>query len=305
MDFYISTVLLGFLYHSEEFMVLPGHCICCFLQPCKIMLLGCRGFFCPEVLCSMVVYLLDRKKCSLQPLWYLSTKSVFIRTESMAELQVSLCISQPTEQKGSWCPSMAGWLTGMLLPPVLPSDLAVLVPGNQNPPHPGFCQAALPRVPGNAVLETRHHRFAFLQGKPLSLWSPFPSFFLHSVTFRDKLAPELPLIPCCCFKHSMWVNPERDRSSSSSLGAALIQEPWSVLCLSCTASSCALCLFAFLCTRKTLLPICRRQNSCVLSDNVSSTAFGLRAVVFFWKWSSQFALSPFLSCFVDSLLLLG
>lgn len=45
-DFYISIVLLGFLYHSEEFMVLPGHCICCVLQPCAIILLGC-GVFLP------------------------------------------------------------------------------------------------------------------------------------------------------------------------------------------------------------------------------------------------------------------
>lgn len=44
------------------------------------------GFFCPEVLCSMVVYLLDCKKCSLRPLGYLSTKSVFIRAESMVGL---------------------------------------------------------------------------------------------------------------------------------------------------------------------------------------------------------------------------
>lgn len=133
---WISTSALSFgafCTTLNQFMVLPQHCICCFLQPWKIILEGCRDF-CPEVLCSMVVYLLDCKKCSLQPLGYLSTKSVFIRAESMAELQVSLCISQPTEQKGTWCPSMGGWLTGMLLSPVLPSDLAVLVPGNQSPP---------------------------------------------------------------------------------------------------------------------------------------------------------------------------
>lgn len=87
---------------------------------------------------------------------------------------------------------MDGWLTGMLLPPVLPSDLAVLVPENQKPTRPGLCQADLIRVPKNAVLETRHHRFACLQGKAVPLWSPFPGLclvFLHSVTFIDNLAP--------------------------------------------------------------------------------------------------------------------
>lgn len=166
IDFYISIVLLGFLCHSEEFMMLPQHCICCLLQPCKIILLGCKVFL-PwgSLQCSYFPFL-DHKKCSLQPLGRLSTKSVFMRAESMAELQVSLCISQPTEQKGTCCPPMDGWLTGMLLSPVLPCALGVVVPGNQNPPHPGLCQAALTGVPGNAGLETR---FACLQGKPLAL----------------------------------------------------------------------------------------------------------------------------------------
>lgn len=96
IDFCISVVFLGFLYHSKEYIVLAGRCICCFPWPCKIILLWCGGFF-----CSMVVYLLCCKKCSLQPLGYLSTKLVFMRAENMAELQVSFCISQPTEQKGN------------------------------------------------------------------------------------------------------------------------------------------------------------------------------------------------------------
>lgn len=101
------------------------------------------------------------------------------------------------------------------------------------------------------------------------------------------------------------MTPEGDRSSSSLLGAALIQEPWSVPCLSCTASSYALWSFGFLCTWKTFLLVYRKQNSCVLSDNASSPASGLRAVISFCKWSSQFALRLFLSCFADCLLLLG
>jgi len=57
----------------------------------------------------------------------------------------------------------------MLLPSVLPSDLAVLVPGNQKPTYPGLCQADLSREPKNAVLETRHYWFGSLQGKAMPL----------------------------------------------------------------------------------------------------------------------------------------
>lgn len=71
---------------------------------------------------------------------------------------------------------MDGWLAGMLLPPVLHSDLAVLVPGNQKPPCPGLCQADLMNVPRNAALETGHHWFIVSRGKPCPSAHPFQVF---------------------------------------------------------------------------------------------------------------------------------
>lgn len=80
----------------------------------------------------------------------------------------------------------------MLLLPVFPSDLAVLVPGNQRPTHPSLCQADL-----ISAKECSFRDQALLvcvsPGKSratLITLSGSLLVFLHSVTFLDKLTPD-------------------------------------------------------------------------------------------------------------------
>ena len=106
IDFCISVVLLGSLYHwrvhgagrALHSLFLAA------LQNNTFRML----FFCVlKVLCSMVVYLLDCKKCSLRPLGYLSTKSVFIRAENRLSCKSLSAFLSPQSRKGT---SVLPWM---------------------------------------------------------------------------------------------------------------------------------------------------------------------------------------------------
>lgn len=188
---------------------------------------------------------------------------------------------------------MDGWVTGMLLPPVLPSDLAVLVPGNQKPTHPGLCQADLinakecgfrDQAPPVCMSPGESHA-------PLVTLSRSFFFFLifvcvHSVTFIDKLAPDTACNPLRLLKMQHVSESQKGREFLTLPGEqwcslrALRQDALQDLRWSALQSvqvqpalySYALYSFGFLCTRQICLPVCRKQSSCVPSIPVSSVA---------------------------------
>lgn len=90
----------------------------------------------------------------------------------------------------------------MLLPPVLPSDLAVLVPGNQKPTHPGLCQVDVisakecnfrDQAPPVCTSPGESHA-------PLITLSRSLLGVLLSATFIDKLAPDIACNPVWLLK---------------------------------------------------------------------------------------------------------